>query len=115
MSGSSSSLEKEIDEYQDVSFGSGGSYESGEGSTSGSSSSSSDDHYSSGVPGFSLEEFQEIQRRMASGTGASSSRRPPSPFQDVEEEEDEDVIYSCAPEVASTLVELKLKTLVDRY
>ena len=89
MSRSSSSLEKEIDEYQDVSSESGGSYESGEGSTSGSSSSSSDEHYSSGVPGFSLEEFQDIQRRMASGTGASSSRRPPSPLQDVEEEEEE--------------------------
>ena len=121
MSESSSSLEKEIDEYQDVSSGSGGSYESGEDSTSGSSSSSSsDEHYSSGVPGFSLEEFQEMQCRTASGTGASSSRRPPSLLQDVQEEEeegekDEDIIYSCAPEVASTLDELKLKTLVDRY
>ena len=101
MSRSSSSLEKEIDEYQDVSSGRGGSYESGEGSTSGSSSSSSsDEHYSSRVPGFSLEEFQEIQRRTASGTRASSSKRPPSPLQYVEEEEEEgeeeeDVIYSC--------------------
>ena len=118
MSGSSSSLEKEINEYQDVSSGRGGSYESDEGSTSGSSSSSSlDEHYSSRVPGFSLEEFQEIQRRTAFGTGANSSRRPPSPLQDVEEEgeEDKDIIYSCAPEIASTLNELKLKTLVDRY
>ena len=81
MSGSSSSLEKEIDEYQDVSSGSGGSYESGEGSTSGSSSSSSsNEHYSSGVPGFSLKEFQEMQCRTASETEASSSRRPPSPL-----------------------------------
>ena len=48
MSRSSSSLEREIDEYQDVSSGSGGSYESIEGSTSGSGSSSSDEHYSSG-------------------------------------------------------------------
>ena len=47
--------------------------------------------------------------------GASSFKRPPSPLQDVEEEEDEDVIYSCALEVASTLDELKLKTLVDKY
>ena len=114
MSGSSSSLEKEIDEYQDVLSGSGGSYKSGKGSTSGSSSSSSsDEYYSPGVPGFSLEEFQEIQCRTASGTGASSFRRPPSPLPDVDEEEE--VIYSYAPEVASTLVELKLKTLVDRY
>ena len=116
MSGSSSSLEREIDEYQDVSSGNGGSYKSGEGSISGSVSSSSNEHYSSGVLGFSLEEFQEMQRRTASGTGASLSRRPPSPLPDVEEEEEgEDVIYSCAPEVASTLDELKLKTLVDRY
>ena len=80
MSSSSSSLEKAIDKYQDVSSGSGGSYESGEGSTSNSSSSSSDKHYSSRVPGFPLEEFQEMQRRMASRVGASSSRRPSSPL-----------------------------------
>ena len=116
MSGSSSSLEREINEYQDVSSGSGGSYESGEGSTNGSGSSSSNEHYSSKVPGFSLEEFQEMQCRTTSRTGASSSRRPPSPLPDVEEEEEgEDVIYSCAPEVASTLDELKLKTLIDKY
>ena len=111
MSGSSDSVDKEIDEYQDVSSGSGDSYESGEGNTS-SSDNSSDEYYSSGVPGMSLEEFQEMQRRMASGAGASSSRRSPSPPQD---EEEEDVIYSCAPEVASTLDAPKLKTLVDRY
>lgn len=59
MSVSSSSLEKEIDEFQDVSFRSGGSsYESGKGSTSNSSdSSSTDEHYSSGVPGFPLKDF----------------------------------------------------------
>ena len=44
MSDSSSSLKKEIDEYLDVSSGSGGSYESGEVRTSGSSSSSSNEH-----------------------------------------------------------------------
>ena len=58
MSLSSSSLERAIDEYQDVSSGSGGSYKSGEGSTGSSSSiSSSNEHYSTGVPGFPLEEF----------------------------------------------------------
>nr|XP_023872483.1 uncharacterized protein LOC111985086 [Quercus suber] len=105
---SSSGTEREIDDYQDVSSG---SYESGESNTS-LSNSSSDEQYSSGVPGISLEEFQEMQRRMASGTGASSSRVPPSPPQD---EEEENIIYSCAPEVASTLDAPKLKTLVDRY
>ena len=60
-----------------MSFGSsGGSYESSEGSTGYSSDSSSlDEHYLSGVLGFSLEEFQEMQCRMAFGVRASSSRR----------------------------------------
>ena len=108
---SSSSLEREIDEYQDDTSGSESSGKSSEGSTS---YDSSDKHYSSGVPGIPLGEFQELQRRMASGSGASSSKQPPSPPQDKEEDE-EDVIYSCAPEVASTLDTAKLKTLVDRY
>ena len=97
---SSSSLEREINEYQDGSFGSEGSEESGVDSSS--CSDSSDEYYSSRVPGILLEEFQELQCRMASGSGASSSRQPSSLPQD-EEEDEEDVIYSCAPEVASTL------------
>ena len=81
MSASSGSTERKIDEYQDVSPGSGGSsYESScEGSTSSSDSSSLDEHYLSGVPGFPLKKFQEMQRRMASGVEASSSRKSPSP------------------------------------
>ena len=113
MSSSSSCLEREIDEYQGIFSGSEGSYKSGEGSTS-RSSSSLDKHYSSRVPGIPLEEFQEMQRRMASGDETSSSREPPSPPQD-EEEEEENVIYSCALEVASTLDAFKLKVLVYRY
>ena len=109
---SSSSLEREIDEYQDGSSGSEGSEESSVDSSS--YSDSSDEHYSFGVPGIPLEEFQEQRRRAASGSKASSSRQPSSPPQD-EEEDEEDVIYSCAPEVASTLDGAKLKTLVDRY
>ena len=50
---------------------------------------------------------------MTSGAEASSSRRSPSPLQDKEEEEN--VIYSCAPEVASTLDANKLNTLIGRY
>ena len=75
---------------------------------------SSDEHYSSGVPGIPLGEFQELQRRMASGSGASSSKQPPSPPQDKEKEE-KYVIYSCVLEVESSLDAAKLKTLVDRY
>ena len=107
MSSSNSSLEKEIDEYQDVSSGSEGSYESSESSIV--SRESSNEHYSSGVPGIPLE---ELQRRKASACGASSSRQPPSPQ---DEEEEEDIIYSCALEVASILDAVKLKTFVDRY
>ena len=86
MSASSGSTEREIDEYQDMSLGSGGSYESSsESSTNSSSDSSSqDEHYSSGVTGFPLKELQEMQCRMTSGAEASSSRRSrsPSPPQD---------------------------------
>ena len=55
MSSSSSSLEKEIDEYQDVSSGNEGSYESSESSTT--NGNSSDEHYSSRVPSIPFEEF----------------------------------------------------------
>ena len=110
MSSSNSSLEREIDEYQDVSSRSEGSYESSESITA--SSESSNEHYSSGVLGIPLEEFQELQHRKAFATGASSSRQPPSPQ---DEEEEEEIIYSCALEVASILDAVKLKTLVDRY
>ena len=48
---------------------------------------SSDEHYLSEVAGIPLGEFQELQRRMASGSGASSSRQPPSPPHDEEEDE----------------------------
>ena len=78
MSSSSSSLEKAIDEYLDISSGSGDSYESGKGSTS-NSSSTSNEHYSSAVPSIPLEEFQEMQCRMASRVGTSSSRELSSP------------------------------------
>ena len=49
MSSSNSSLEKEIDEHQDVSSRSKGRYDSSKSSIA--SSESSDEHYSSGVPG----------------------------------------------------------------
>ena len=81
MSASSGSTKREIDEHQDVSSRSGGSYESSsKGSFSSSSGSSSmDKHYLSEVPSFPLKDFQEMQRRMASGAEASSSKKSPSP------------------------------------
>ena len=74
MSSFNNSLENEIDEYQDVSSRSEGSYESSESSTT--SSESSDEHYSSGIPGIPLE---ELHRRKASASGASLFRQPPNP------------------------------------
>ena len=71
---SSSSIEREIDEYQDVSSRSEGSEDSVDSVDSSSCNDSSDEHYSSGVLGIPLEEFQELQRRMTSGFEASSSR-----------------------------------------
>ena len=72
---SSSSLERAIDEYQDDTSGSESNGESSEGSEGNTScSDSSNEHYSSRVPSIPLKEFQELQRRMASRSGASSSR-----------------------------------------
>ena len=56
-----------------------------------------------------------MQYRMASGVGASSSKRQPSPPHPEEEEKEESIIYSYAPKVASTLDVTKSKTLVSRY
>ena len=94
-----------------MSSGSSGNYES----SNSDDSSSQDEHYSFGVPGFPLKEFQEMQRRMASRVEASSSRRSKSPSPSQDKEEDENVIYSCALEVASILDSSKLATLVCRY
>ena len=113
---SSGGIEKEIDEYQDESPGSDGSYKSSsESNTSSRDNSSQDEYYSSGVPGFPLKEFQEMERRTASGAEASSFGRSRSPSPPQDKEEDKNVIYSCTPEVASTLDANRLTTLVGRY
>ena len=52
---------------------------------------------------------------MASRAKASTSKRLPSPPQDEEEGEEENIIYSCASEIESTLDAPKLKTHVGRY
>ena len=56
-----------------------------------------------------------MQCRKTSGTEASSSRRSKSLSPPQDEKEDENVIYSCALEVASILDANKLTTLVSRY
>ena len=57
---SSSSIEREIDEYQDISSGSEGSEDNVDSVDSSSCNDSSNEHYSSGVPGIPLKEFQEL-------------------------------------------------------
>ena len=109
---SSSSLEREIDEYQDVFLGVRVVVRVGK--VAQPVVILQIGIIRLGFLVFPFEEFQELQHRMASGSGASSSRQPPSPPRD-EEEDEENVIYSCALEVASTLDAAKLKTLVDRY
>ena len=71
---SSGSTEREIDEYQDESLGSDGSYKSSSESTSSSDSSSQDKQYLSKVPGIPL-----MQCMTTFGAEASSSRRSRSP------------------------------------
>ena len=116
MFASSGSTEREIDEYQDESPRSDGSYEScSESNTCSSDGSSQKEYYSSRVPSFPLNEFQEMQRRMAFGAEASSSKRSRSPSPPQDEEEEENVIYSYALEVAFTLDMNRLTTLVGRY
>ena len=56
-----------------------------------------------------------MQCRMTFGVRASLSRMSKSSSPPQDEEEDENVIYRCAPEVASTLDASKLTTLVGRY
>ena len=56
-----------------------------------------------------------MQRRMASGTEASLSRRSKSPSPPQDEQEDKNFIYSCALEVSSILDVNVLVTFVGRY
>ena len=56
-----------------------------------------------------------MQRRMASGTEASLSRRSKSPSPPQDEQEDKNFIYSCALEVSSILDVNMLATFVGRY
>ena len=56
-----------------------------------------------------------MQHRTTSGAEASSSKRSKTTSPPQDEKKDENVIYSCTPEVASTLDASKLTTLVGRY
>ena len=109
LSSSSDSVDKAIDEYSDHSSFSGSSdSDSSSGSSSGGNTT---DEYISGVPGVPLEVLQEgLQTRFESGAQAGSSA-PSSTVQD----EDEEVVYSCAIGIESKTDDRKLELLKTWY
>ena len=107
LSSSSDSVDKAIDEYSDHSSFSGSSdSDSSSGSSSGGNTT---DEYIFGVPGVPIEVFQEgLQTRFESGSQAGTSA-PSSTVQD----EDEEVVYSCAIGIDSKTDDRKIE-LLDR-
>ena len=109
LSSSSDSVDKAIDEYIDRNSFSGSSDSN---SSSGSSSEgNTTDEYTSGVPGVPLEVLQEgLKTRFESGSQAGTSV-PSSTIQD----EDEEVVYSCAIGIDSKTDDRKIELLKTWY
>ena len=106
---SSDSVDKAIDEYTNRSSFSGSSDSN---SSSGSSSEgNTTDEYISGVPGVPLEVLQEgLKTRFESGSQTGTSA-PSSTVQD----EDEEVVYSCAIGIDSKTDDRKIELLKTWY
>ena len=109
LSSSSDSVDKAIDEYTDRNSFSGSSDSN---SSSGSSSEgNTTDEYTSGVLGVPLEVLQEeLKTRFESGSQAGTSV-PSSTIQD----EDEEVVYSCAIGIDSKIDDRKIELLKTWY
>ena len=106
LSSSSDSLDKAIDEYTDCSSFSGSSD-----SNSSSGGRNTTDEYTSGVPGVPLEVLQEgLKTRFEFGSQAETSA-PLSTVQD----EDEEVVYSCAIGIDSKTDDRKIELLKTWY
>ena len=110
LSSFSDSVDKAIDEYTDCS-----SFSESSDSNSSSSGSSSEgnttDEYKSGVPGVPLEVLQKgLKTKFESGSKAGTST-PSSTVQDEEEE----VVYSCAIGVDSKTDDRKIELLKTWY
>ena len=105
LSSSSDSVDKAIDEYSDRNSFSGSSDSN---SSNGSSSEgNTTDEYISGVPGVPLEVLQEgLKTRFESGSQTGTSV-PSSTVQD----EDEEVVYSCAIGIDSKTDDRKIELL----
>ena len=104
ISSSSNSIDKAIDEYHGTTSCSGSSNTS----NSSSGGNSTDEGYTFGVPGVPLEVFQEqLRKRVASGSHASTSTSAP-PSSPLDEEE---IVYNCAVGVNSKTNEQRLNNL----
>ena len=109
---SSDSVDKAIDEYTDPSSFSGSSDSNSIGNGSGSSSEgNTTDEYTFGVPRVPLKVLQEgLKTRSESGSMAGTSA-PSSTVQDEEVE----VVYSCAIGVASKTDDRKIELFKTWY
>ena len=112
LSSSSDSVDRTIDEYTDPSSFSGSSDSNSSGSGSGSSSEgNTTDEYTSGVPKVPLKVLQEgLKTRFESGFMAGIS----APLSTVQDEEEE-VVYSCAIGVDSKTDDRKIELLKTWY
>ena len=107
LSSSSDSVDRAIDEYTDRSSFSGSS----DTNSSSSSKGNTTDEYTSGVPGVPLEVLQEgLKTRFESGSKAGTS----APSSTVQDEEDE-VVYSCAISVDLKTNNRKIELLKTWY
>ena len=110
LSSSSDSIDKAIDKYIDRSSFNGSS-DSNSSSNGSSSEGNTSDEYTSGVPGVPLEVLQEgLKTRFESGSKAGTSA-PSFVVQDEEEE----VVYSCAIGVDSKTDDRKIELLKTWY
>ena len=111
LSSSSDSVDKAINEYTDRSSFSGSS-DNNSSSSGSSSEGNTTDEYTSGVPRVPLEVLQEgLKTRFESGSQAGTS----APSSTAQDEEDEEVVYSCAIGVDSKTNDRKIELLKTWY
>ena len=109
LSSSSNSVDKAIDEYHDLSSFSGSSDDSSDSESS--SDGNTTDEYTSGVPRVPLEVLQEgLKTRSESGSKAGTSAHS-----SIVQDEEEEVMYSCAIGLASKTDDRKLVLLKKWY
>ena len=112
LSSSTDSVDRAIDEYTDPSSFNGSSDTNSSGSGSGSSSEGNiTDEYMSGVPRVPLEVLQEGLKTRSESESMAGTSVPSSTVQDEEEE----VVYSCAIGVDSKTDDRKIELLKTWY